>query len=81
MMTWERKNIMQKNRPSLSEAINVLQEHLLSDPSYRLTWQANIAMSLRDSISSNPYLTLHEQVNEAADCFLKNLCMGYSPKP
>ena len=64
------------------EAIDYLIKELNSDPSYRISWQANIAMAFYDSAywykkkKNKKYLTMvdiHAIANDAANNFLAQL--------
>jgi hypothetical protein len=65
----------------ISKAIKTLVKELNTDPSYRLTWQANIAMAFKDEwqwevdkggLPATPD-QIHEIANKAAIHFLGNL--------
>jgi hypothetical protein len=58
----------------LSEAFKIVATAIKNDPSYRIGWQANIAMAYKDEHSRNPNGTIHEIANSAADRFLEQLC-------
>ena len=70
-----------KENQSVSSAMGVLIEALQSDPGYRLSWQANIAMAFKDEYACNNMpdaeskgsATIHEISNNAADNFLAML--------
>lgn len=68
-------------------AVDTLIEALKTDPSYRESWKANIAMSFVDAAANKQRKKrenwrsaplnrrdIHEAANEAADRFLTNLC-------
>ena len=65
----------------LKEAVSVLVEALKTDESYRIGWQANIAMAFKDEYcrekfqqSEQNFEDVHELANSAADNFLNLLC-------
>ena len=58
----------------IAEAINILKRELINDESYRMSWQANIAMAFKDKYEEKQMTeTVHVIANEAADYFLTNL--------
>jgi len=57
----------------LKEAIEILVTNLKNDQDYRLGWQANIAMSLIDSVNKDSDRITPEIANEAARIFLDRL--------
>lgn len=72
----------------LSKAIKKIQKSLATDPDYRNSWKANIAMSFKDVYkrqrkqNKKKYLNsqdIHEIANKAAVEFLAILCIQ-SPK-
>ena len=65
----------------LSKAVKTLVEALKTDESYRIGWQANIAMAFKDEFTkTNPDLKstsdyeLHIIANQASNNFLNLLC-------
>ena len=68
----------------LKEAVSVLVEALKTDESYRIGWQANIAMTFKDEFwrtcRTRQHLdlmdeeSLHEIANKASNNFLNLLC-------
>lgn len=65
----------------VKEAVEVLVEALKTDESYRIGWQANIAMAFKDEFTrTNPDLKstseyeLHIIANQASNNFLNLLC-------
>jgi hypothetical protein len=69
----------------LSKAMKIVTAAIKNDPSYRITWQANIAMAFKDEYSTitaehgidvDDVETnmIHDIANKAADKFLKILC-------
>jgi len=62
---------------TLKDAINKICEEIKSDASYRITWEANIAMAFVDQFrySGYPYdpKIIHEVANRAAAAFLDQL--------
>lgn len=69
---------------TIQEAVKVLVKNLKEDKDYRMTWQANIAMSFFDQyenisgpMDSSQRNTIHTIANKAADNFLDTLCMDY----
>lgn len=69
-------------RVTTKEAVDHLVNQLKSDPGYRISWQANIAMSFKDEWyrstqrgeDPNDHVVIHEVANKAADDFLNLLC-------
>lgn len=61
----------------LKGAIDTLCAALRSDPGYRYSWQANIAMSIYDALRRRgiEHNLAHEACNAGADEFLTVLCM------
>jgi hypothetical protein len=59
------------------DAIKHLQKVFKKDPEYRYTWQANIAVSMMDTVAKVPppysRKQIHALANEAADRFLSLL--------
>lgn len=63
----------------IKEAVNVLTKELEANESYRISWQANIAVYFQDVYSENKKKyknkeDIHQIANEAADRFLNVLC-------
>jgi hypothetical protein len=68
------------NDSKIAEAIDTISKAMLSDPEYRMVWQANIAMAFQDKFPEDVKralsavdLDIHELSNKAADYFLKTL--------
>jgi hypothetical protein len=64
-------------KTKISKAIDTLKKSLKKDESYRMSWQANIAMAFYDEFrrSKPKNLTqVHEAANKAASEFLTLLC-------
>lgn len=61
---------MKENK--VPEALKVLKE-ALSDDSYLVSWQANLAMCFKDKITHNPNKSLHDNCNDAAIEFINRL--------
>jgi|TARA_R110000782_G_scaffold232667_2_gene318865 hypothetical protein len=68
-------------KTELKDAMKVLIKELITDESYRISWQANIAMAFKDEFyRTNPDFKdtseyeLHIIANKSADSFLNSLC-------
>lgn len=61
----------------LSDAINRLCEEIKKDESYRITWEANIAMAFKDAYNFSGHIhnrkVVHDIANRAAAAFLDQL--------
>lgn len=64
-----------KQNNELKDAVNILIKHLNNDSAYRYTWQANIAMAIKDSYDAEDP-DVHYFANNAAIRFLQNLTMN-----
>lgn len=65
-----------KREITTKEAVETLIKALKEDGSYYMSWKANIAMAFIDEIESVPEVfknDLHNNANNAADRFLKQL--------
>jgi len=62
----------------IKKEVDILRKALKTDPGYRMSWQANIAMSFFDEYKRSKGLVgtekLHGICNRAADNFLSLLC-------
>ena len=74
-------NKKEKLMETIREAVACLSRHLLNDPDYRYTWQANIAMAFKDEhFRSENKEDIHEIANNAAKNFLRLLTNHYKDK-
>lgn len=69
------------NKNSIKHAVKIIVNALKTDESYRIGWQANIAMAFKDEFTkTNPDLKstsdyeLHIIANQASNNFLNLLC-------
>ncbi len=62
------------------QAINHLQQALLSDEGYRISWRANIACAIMDTHQREGE-PVHEWRNRCADTFLHYLTAGHPDDP
>jgi len=74
---------------TIQESVSRLTQELKSDPSYRITWQADIAMAFYDRAcqykkkTNKKYLSMvdiHTIANDAANSFLNLLCTDTKAK-
>ena len=65
----------------LERAVRVLCDALRTDPGYRESWKANIAMMFKDEVARSPKASVHEQANAAADNFLTLICYRATATP
>lgn len=56
-----------------ADAYNHLAGAILADPSYAITWQANIAMPIFDGCAKRNIPMTHAQANELADDLMAHL--------
>ena len=65
---------------NVKEAVKVLTEELVKDPSFRIGWQANIAVSFQDVFAElHKNNSVHKISNVAASRFLDLLCRDVKP--
>ena len=70
-----------KKKTAVQKAIKTLIKALEKDPGYRISWQANIAMSFVDEYAfqggRDSRKKVHNISNHAANRFLRLLCNDY----
>lgn len=71
------KNPLNMNQITLTDAFNKICEKIKTDASYRLAWEANIAMAFKDQFHFSGHQhdkkIVHEVANKAAAAFLDQL--------